>query len=455
MPIAGSKPTAPPIVVQDLPKVEPDNYKSIIYDNNHVPLQSLIAYVEGAPWTVTYYRQLVSKHNDLKEFDDSQDATYQQYLKINDLELRVDQGLSSSYDSENAITTTNGTAVVYPFLQVNAGDVFTAEASDNRRAILRVTNVERRTHNRDSAYAIEYTLIGYVDQKPQIVENLELKTVKEYWFSKQRLIEGLQPFIKSEEYENVTQIKVILEDIVQYYFRNMFNVQYSTLVIPGQDKIIFDSNLTGYIMKLVSTDDAPEVRRVKLVPTDNDPYLNQPDFWKLLFERDHGALKYCNDEMGLVSKQFFNINTFLIGFRYSNIDYLVYPDDPDLTLKLKFDPLKKPISSLADIIDTQASKGIVYTEIDNTYVDGVNTYKIIHDVLVDDKYVLSEAFYLNTDQQSLLEILTRDYMKGVFIDLKKLFVICNAYKKWKRLEQYYYGPILITLLLDAYRAQYT
>lgn len=455
MPIAGSKPLAEPVVKQDLPRIEPENYKGIIYDNNHTPLQNLISFIGGMPWTVDFYRQVVAKHNDLKDLDDEQAAQYQQYYEFKNLEIRVDSDLKSSHNSDTGLTEVVGSSFCYPFTQVNAGDVFVANTGSNRSTIFRITDVNRNTFNRDSAYEISYTLVAYADQKPELLKTLKEKTQKTYYFSKDRLLEGLQPFIASEEYHNVTNIKVVLDDIVRYYFKNMFNQSFSTLVLPGQEKVIFDSNLAAYVMKFVTGDDAPEVRRVKLVPNDNDVYLSQPEFWKLLFARDYDGLTRCNDEMSLVSKYMFNNNTYLSGFRYSNIDYLVYPDTADESLDIQLSPGPRKLVTMEEIVDTTPFKGHIYSDVDNLYADGLRTYQIIHEVLVDRKYVLSEAFYNGTDQQSLLEILTKDYMKHQFIDLKKLYACCNVYKKWKRLEQYYYGPILITLLLDAYRAQYT
>lgn len=454
MGIATYKPTSEPEIKPELPQVEPANYKSVIYDDNNIPLQSLIAFVEGAPWTVNYYAQVLSKHNDLRDNDPGQSAVYQQYLKFMELEIRVDQALSSSYDAATGITKVTGTATAYPFMKVNVGDCFITDTADNKKSIFKLTLVERNTFNRDSAWKIEYELLGYVDVKPEVFADLEQKTIKTYYFSKDRLLEGLQPFIKSEEYQNVTNIRRVFEDIVQYYFRNLFNPKYSTIVTPGQEYVIYDSNMIGYLLRTVSTDDAPEVRKMKQLPTDNDPYLTQPEFWNMLFERDYDMRSRCNDVMGLVTKYIFNMNTYLNGFRYSNVDYLVYPDTPDVSANVIFNCDSK-LLSMQEIITTSAFKDTVYTSIDNEYVTPTKTYEIIHEVLVDNKYVLSADFYNDTANQSLLEILVKDYLKHQALDLNKLYACCNVFKKWKRLEQYYYGPILMTLLMEAYRSQYT
>jgi len=457
MPIAGQKPTSEPEVRVELPAVEPTNYKSVIYDDNNVPLQSLLAFVEGAPWPVDYYAQVKAQHNDLRDVDPGQQAVYQQYQKFVGLEIRVDQALTTSFDSNSANSTVTGSGNMYPFMKVNVGDVFVTDVADNKRAMFRLTEVSRRTFNRDSAWTIEYTMIGYVDgsadNQAQFAA-LENGTIRTYYFSKDRLLEGLQPFIKSEEYANVTNLRSVYEDLIQYYFQNIFNLKYSTLVVPGQDYAIYDMHLVEFLMKIVDTEDADQIKHVKRLTADNDIYLQQPDLWSMLYERDYPQRLRCNQVFGLVGRNYFNRNTFLTGFRYSNVQYLVYPNDPDTSLNIEGTCGAKPID-LQEIINTTPFKGQDYSDVDNTYVDDLKSYDIIHEVLSDDRYVLSAAFYDDTDDKSLLEILVRDYMNRAAIDLPKLLACCNVFKKWKRLEQFYYGPLLLTLLREAYRAQYT
>ena len=458
MPIASFKPTAEPTIKPELPAIQPSNYKSVIYDNDHYPTTSLIAFVEGAPWTLdAYYAQLVAEHNDLREIDVNQAPENQQYQKFVNLEIRVQQDLTTTHDESTGFTTTTGSGHMYPFMRVNKGDMFVVGTSDNRQSLFRVSNVERRTFNRDSAWLITYSLLGYVEEGQDALamfNNLELKSVRTYYFSKDRLIEGLQPFIKSEEYENVTSLRSVFQDIARYHFKNMYNPRFQTMVIPGQQVSIYDSGITEYLMRLVSTFDAPEIINMRLFPSDNDPYLRQPNFWYMMQERDYDIRTQCNDVFGLVFKLECHPNSYLTSFKYMGIDYLVYPISPDSSLELNLHPLPKMIS-MEEMVQTVAFKNQEYSDVDNTYVDGDKTYAIIHEVLVDDKYVLSANFYQATTDQSLLEILVKDYLKSQSIDLKKLYACCNVYKKWKRLEQYYYGPILLTLLEAAYREQYT
>lgn len=455
MSIAKRKPTAEvPQNAAALPQVQPASYKGVVYDDKHTPLVSLIAYITGAPWAVNYYAQVVGEHNDLREIDPGQSGVYQQYSKTIGLELRVENALNSSYDNERGITTVTGSANVYPFMTPNVADYICADAGADQYALFRVTQVDRRSFNRDSVYTIEYELIGYVERNRELYDNIESKVIKSFHFSKDRLIEGLSPTLRTEDYHKVINLKSLYSDLVKFYYKSFFDVRYGTLVIPGQAQPCYDSFLVNYLSTLVETTDAPEIMSVRKIPTDRETYLSQPQFWDLLSNKDYNGKAYTNNKMGLVSKTLFNRNSYVQGLAFSNISYVVYPDNPDTSAYIGTIQCIKPILS-ATLVETVGQNNVVFSLADNQLVTDTKSYKLIHDVLYDDFYVLSAEFYNGTEQQSLLEILVKDYLKGNTLDLSKLYAVTDTFRKWKRLEQYYYGPILMTLIKEADRAQYS
>lgn len=455
MSIAKRKPTAElPQSTANLPQVQPPEYKGVVYNDKNTPLVSLIAYISGAAWTVNYYSQVVGEHNDLREIDPGQSGVYQQYKKTIGLELKVDNALSSTYDTDRGITTVTGSANVYSFLLPNVADYICADAGANRYALFKVTNVERKTFNRDSVYTIDYELIGYIEQNRELYDNIEAKVVKSFHFSKDRLIEGLSPTLRTEDYQKVINLKSLYSDLVKFYYKSFYDIRFGTLIVPGQESPIYDPFLANYISKIVDTFDAPEISSVRKIPTDKETYLSQPQFWDLLLNKDYNGKAYSNNKMGLVAKTHFNKNSFVQGLAFSNVSHVVYPDTPDTSAFIGECFGIKILASQV-LIGTTGQNNAVFSISDNQIIAGTVTYKLIHEVLADDFYVLSAEFYNETAQQSLLEILVKDYLKGNAIDLTLLYAVTDTYRKWKRLEQFYYGPILLTLIKEADRAQYS
>jgi len=93
--------------------------------------------------------------------------------------------------------------------------------------------------------------------------------------------------------------------------------------------------------------------------------------------------------------------------------------------------------------------------INNQYVGPTATFPLIHLVTTDTSYVLSNAFYDNTSGKSVLEILTKDYLNQQSIDLPMLTALAQAYRNLGRLEQFYYGPIIMTLIKEVNRSTYS
>jgi hypothetical protein len=455
MPIASYKPIEQLPTEPNLPNIEPKDYKSIVYSDTNVPLHSLIAYSEGAPWNVTYYKQFISKHNDLREIDVAQPSVYQQYEKINNLEIRVADDLSTSHDSSTGLTRSTGSALVYPFIVPNIGDYFITDAGISQPSIFKITNVERKTFNRDSAFLIEYELVGYKRVLVDIFNDLEDKSIREYFFNKDRLLEGSSPILIKEDQNNINNLSELYRDIINYYFNTFFSRKYMTLVIPGQSSPIYDHFLVTYLLKIVETTESPNIRELKQLPIDNDPYLKEPQFFSLLLNKDYNRLFELNQSMGLVNKLSFNDSAFLHGLNYSNIQYIVYPIEPDTTVRVGSDEFVRPIT-LESIVELPSVKNTILDLTTHIYTDTDNTvYPYIKEILVDSYYVLSTDFYNDTTNKSLLEILVKDYLKNSSIDLVKLVAICNQYYKWGRLEQFYYGPILLTLIKESKRSTYS
>lgn len=448
MPVVQKVPVANSPVQVEQPAIEPKEYKSIVVDGNKQPLTSLIAFVAGSPWTVTYFSQVVSQHTDLREHDPGQLSIYQQYNKIIDLELRVNTPLSSSQDTNTNLMTVSGTATIYPFLVPNVGDVFIASVGDGGKALFSITNTERKSLNTGSAFVIDYHLLGYVDAMLERYADLESKVNKTLYFDKDRIIDGLSPVLSSEDRRYTDDLKEAYVNLVRFYFRTFYNKDAGTLVIPGQSAHVYDPYLVSYILKIVDTNEALEIRKITDIASAGDIYLEQPQFWQSLLERDISVLSRCNEKMGLLASVLLVSNPLIRGYRYSKMSYLVYPTNPDTSFNLP-DIQYTDIRPMTDLSETAGQNAGLAGYLTNLYTDVNKTIPYIRRVLEDDYYVFGQAFYKSSADQTILEALTSDYLKNNAMDRKRLTAITSNYHTWGRLEQYYYLPVLMTLLKTA------
>ena len=110
MPIVSKKPLAPPTIKPVIPKVEPDKNQSVFIDTRYQPLSSLLKYTQGAVWTVNYYSQYHDRDNATYAQDPGQSPIYQQFRKIERLELRVESPLNQQQDQESKGFSVKGSA---------------------------------------------------------------------------------------------------------------------------------------------------------------------------------------------------------------------------------------------------------------------------------------------------------------------------------------------------------
>jgi hypothetical protein len=141
----------------------------------------------------------------------------------------------------------------------------------------------------------------------------------------------------------------------------------------------------------------------------------------------------------------------LNGIRWSGINLVVYPSNVELTVdqalngitpitEASLQPVPSRNGSLEDLIANSSLQGLPYT-----------SAPLINPVLIDDYYVLSQAFYENTTGQSKLELAVRDYLEDRAINKDLLLAFCDTYHGWGGLERFYYTPIVLMLIRAAIR----
>lgn len=445
MVLARYKPFSEPTVTPEATQAVPSPYAGITQENAYDSKISLLRYVEGASWTVNYYRQVIATHNDLRAPDKGQDGVYQNYEEIIGLEIKVSSPLSQgSQDQDTGLMNVEGSGLIYPQLIPNVGDVFIADSGDGRDALFLVTSVNRSSFRKDSVFQIDYILKYYIDPNGTTLKDLKNKTVQTFFFEKDMLLNNKTPLLIEDEYKFMKEATISYFEMVNYYFNTFYDKEFSTLIVPGQsDKAVYDPFVTDFILRITNTNESMNIRRVKLLITLDDEYLNQPQLYSILLNRSIHLLDQANQQMGLTSPLYFAPDSHLRGIRYTYISDLIYPINPDTTMNQKTDLSPKPINATT-LIQTQSAKNI-YSISNELYVEGTLSIPYIYPVLEDEYYVFTENFYKNLDQKSILESLTRDYLKQKAIDVKRMWPLLKRWHQFNRLEQFYYLPILILL----------
>ena len=454
MPIVKAKPTTASPQVVSIPKIHSPEVKSNIIDTSYEPISSLMTYVEGSSWTVDYYSQVIDTDNALAGQDSGQSGIYQQYKVIRKLDLKVSSALSWSQDEVTKSMAANGSAHIHSLVIPNHGDMFLADVGDGREGVFQITTSEKKSLFKESVYFVEYQLIYFSDQSKDKRIDLDSKVVQELFYRKDFLEHGQNPLVSKTEFEAIEELTFKYKELINHYFRWFFSKEFNTVCIPGQSVRIYDHWLVSFLSSILNTNENEHLRYMRILNCDDDYFLREPTLWDALLTNDSTALQTGIVKTGFVTAKSFSSNAMMEGVRFSGIQYVVYPKDhtpvyDSINNNLRF---HKELATLElEKVPTRGGdlSSIIY---DQTIDISGQSIKVINSVTADDYYVLSENFYSNYPNQSLLEVMTRNYFQGERNDPVVLLKLVNNYANWGALERFYYIPILLVLIKNIIRS---
>lgn len=428
MPIVTSTPTTPkPVEAQT--RIEPKEYRGVTVDTRYTPRKALQAYITGSAYVVTYFEQLLGVDSGVSGLQVNRDPSNQQYRRINKFELKVTTALEPSQDEESNKWIVQGSANVYGMLIPNVGDMFFGDVGDGQEGVFQVTASRQKSIKKDATYEIDFQMTTFTT--PAIRADLERKTIETVVFVKNLLNYNHNPYLHLEDYDVAMRLGSIGAEIADMYFKTFWSSEYQTLILPDQEFITYDHFLTSAVLSLFDTYDTPEVRYVRKLNVDGDPVMKVTTIWDALLKRSVMYMKRSCTRVGLVGVHTFNKNAMLEGIYYTGVAYVAYPYDPERSI-VERDAIKKrtPQKSIE-----RRPEG-----------KDVSMMPLIPKVGETDYYVFTEAFYNDTEGQSKLEVLTRDYLEEKALDNRALLEIANSYLAWEPIEQFYCAPVLLLLI---------
>lgn len=436
--IITAEPTVLPVQPINTLRVADTRYKDVAVDTRWTPVSSLLRHVEGASWTVDYYSQILDRDSQLNGHQPTTSGVGQQYSKINALELKVTSTLAQSQDEETKTMSYSGSALVYSFLIPNEGDMFTADIGDGQTATFRITLSSKKSVFKESVYEIEYT-IGTTDAA--YLSDLENKVVKTFEYRRDFINYGQDPVIIQSDAKLLGALDAVYGALAEQYFPRFFNREYFTLTLPQQPESVYDPFLTDFVLSSFSSDDSPILAQVRDISVSEQKAMHLDNFWVALANKDLSRLTSGFTKTRLVSTRGFSDNPYLGSIRYTGLKQCVYPANP-----IAYHDII-PLTEAMPMSTSHVNYG--YALILPTAPTGAPlpvTTPPIYSVLCDDFYVFSEAFYLQTANQSNLENLVSSFLKEEAIDLARLTNLAKLALKWNPLEQFYYTPIVLFLI---------
>lgn len=445
MPVVNPTPSAAPVEQPAQVQVTAPEYRGVLVDTRYESASSLLTHIEGASWTVNYYQQILNTDSQLSGQQVGMPAPLQQYRLIKELELKVTTELTQSQNIQGGTMHVTGAATVYPFMIPNVGDMFLADVGDGQTGLFQISQSEKKTIFKDTAYVIEYQLIEYLT--PERAGDLKSKVVDTVVFQRDFLKYGQNPILEEDEFTICAQLAARYHKLLPRWLNEVLSQEYMTLVVPGQDRPIYDHFLTKAVKAFFSSSELYEISKIRVLNVDDDPVMKSYSLWDAILEQEPGLIGRGFTQAGLVSIYTFTSNPMLEGIRFSGLQSAVYPTNPTNTVNWPASAILKPLDDTGLVSDT-VTDVLLADVIANLNLDTTDLAPaVIHPVLVDNYYVFSQAFYDKaTSGQSLLELSVRSYLEGKALNAQVLQAIANCTGSWGLLERLYYIPITLMLI---------
>ncbi len=441
-------------VKETQPFAVPRNQRTNIIDTRWQPQQDIITHIEGSPWTVYYFSQVVGLDDELTPPTTDQSGANQQYIQIKNLEIRVDSDVSPSQDPQTNEMLLVGGAFTFPFFYPNINDVFFADIGNGKEGAFLVTDVDRKTIFNETTHHIEYTLLTNTDYTA-LKANVISKVVKTYHFDKYFLQRGKNPLLVDSEFATIEDMDRLQKLLLVQYLNEFYSEDVRTLTIPISGALVYDPLLIRVIQSLTDSNQHPLLRRIYTFNTDDGYALNQPCIWDLLLDMDKGLFFSIFQKTWAIPTASFTRYPLMRGIYHSKFNAVIYPYGKA--------PFCSSPNSLAGREPFIIDDPLLQDEIRSYFLNGLGEYEPhptgisladlnsvppnIHHVRKDDYYVLSKAFYEEWQVgQSHLELLLHRAINHEAFDTSLLITLCNDTRHWEPLDRFYYTPILLALL---------
>ena len=422
-------------------RIESRPTKSILVDTEHVNRNNLITQIQGSPWQVDFYSQVVNDDSALAGHQPGKDALNQAYIKTCNFILKVTSPLSTTQQQDTASFEVTGSANVYPYLKPNQGDVFVADIGDGRLGIFRITNTEEKSIYKETTASIDYVLVAYADNRYNNKRylDLEAKVIQTKYFVKEFIDYHQNPYLTDYDYNLVKDLTKHYTRLLDHYFNYYLSKEYKTFLVPLQSSLTYDPYLTSCLVKAFDTYSHPLASLVKTFNVNEDYQYKLPTVWDLVLNRDEYLYPDIIQRALLVGSNRFSKDPLLEGIYFSGVETVIYPVTNGTGGEPKLDSYYS--SKLTEACVPLLGK--------STNTRSINNYlgvPIIKPAWLQGYYIFSQDFYRRTSNLSVLEAQLDLYIRAKPNDPAALKAIVEDIPNWGSVERFYYIPFVLFML---------
>lgn len=324
--------------------------------------------------------------------------------------------------------------------------MFIADLGNGQEALFQINNPRRQGIYPESPTEVDYRVMFIVDKA--FAQRLQkLRVVKTVYFMRENYRNGVKCLLVKEEIDVSRRLVDAFRRLIPLYFKDFFSDRFNTFIVPMQDAVTYDPNIVKFMKAILDTDQHHKMSTLTELGVAHSVYSNQLTIFDVLAQRDYNLLYSCSRHLAIADVLQMRQLPLMRSIVFSGVKQIMMATDVAFSVN---NPLWGP-----EVIDNLQKAGVrqpnMRSILPHLNHDGemeprpdISTY--IKQITVDDYYVFSKEFYEDISEQSQLEILTAQTLRGQPVDLKVLADLADYAVKFDNLERFYYTPIILALI---------
>lgn len=400
-----------------------DNKLNII-NTARIPLSSIISNVTGSRWNIPrFYSQVLSKNDTPMILDIASNSVVNQYRLIKNQVFKVTDPITPDVDDETGEVTSRGGANVLLKFRPNIGDIMIVGVRDGQDGIFSLTEAKQLSSYEKTTYAVEYVLMGYVEDHPEIVDALDTAVVETYHYYEK--YGGVPETLLAKDYQTLVELSEIKTYLDKLMARDFIDIDTNIYYTPGSVKA-YDMFIVRFIRATTDISNTTVFRNMYFPSIDNQYSENLETVLDAIVKRSVLTFKTCCKNMSVVPTYLIQSSSLGINAHHNGIEKMIYPIDKSLLGD----------NTLHNSTPFEAEGEV---ELPNNELDFYMPNR-------DGFYIFSEFFY-NEDaiNMSRFELLVLSVIKKENISDEELARLGLLLTTLPAIYIFYYGPIFALL----------
>ena len=285
--------------------------------------KQMVGFMRGKRILVTYYRLLnregTNNRTNIADLTTARNVIDTEYQKILNLEITLPKGFDFTANNTQANMSITGSAMMYPGMNPNVGDIFLTGVGDGRIGVCRISSVTPMTWRTDRIYTVNFLVQEFVEPSNQ--DPIEGSVTITSVFSKENYLGGTASLLSENTYLQLGKIKELRSNLCRFYHQSFYDSNLGSYVRPDG---IYDPWVVQFMTHKVTLDDV-NIRAKNLLGNDSSSY--QKTLWGRLEDRYnttfYGVFAYAN----IVAYRQTRLNVFLTELYGHSV--LMPCDDPE------------------------------------------------------------------------------------------------------------------------------